>query len=102
MAVNIICIFVSIINFIISLYYLNLYQSEKEYSKKLYEESLNNIQYNTDLLRCLYLYKKAYDKSYNKMNKDDFDIKYPKRYLSEHSQLVSELHRFEKWIREWF
>lgn len=102
MIVNIICVFVAILNFIISLYYLNLYNLEKDYSKKLYESSLSDWKLQVDLLWCLHLYKKAYDKSFNKLDKDDFDIKYPKQYLNDHSQVVSELHRLEKWIREWF
>lgn len=36
------------------------------------------------------------------MDKEDFDIIYPKQYLHNHSKVVSELHRLEKWIREWF
>lgn len=95
-SISVICITFSIINFIISLYYFRLYKLEKEFSNSWYESSLQESSLNTDLLWCLHLYKKAYDKSYNKMDKEDFDITYPKQYLHNHSKVVSELHRLEK------
>ena len=34
-----------------------------------------------------------YFKGKSLLDKDDFDVKYPKQFLNDHSQVVSELHR---------
>lgn len=94
--ITFIWIFCAFINFIVALYYYYSFIDEKKYSNELNKQIIDSVKYNCDLEYSLYYYKVVYDKYYNKLPKDDFDVYYAKKHYNHCPEVVSVINRIRK------